>query len=307
MTTDYKAGIFALAALMYCVGVSGARADSFAVTHLPGQSSWAPPSQQAPIHENYLDTGDAKLWYWDTGGDGEAVILLHPMTGSAAIWGYQQPALAAAGYRVIAYSRRGHFRSEAGQPEPSRSQVDDLHALVDHLGLSRFHLVGSAGGGFIVPDYAAAHPDRLLSITIACSTAGIADREFRDWYEVVRPESIAALPHWVKELGPSYRAAYPEGVAAWRELEEHAMHTMTRMPPSRHLGWDVYGAIDLPVLLLGGDADIFMPPPMLRELARHMRDPSVVIIREAGHSAYWEQPAAFNRALLDFLQQHPAR
>ena len=37
------------------------------------------------------------LWYWDTGGDGIPIVLLHPATGSGLIWGYQQPAFAKAG------------------------------------------------------------------------------------------------------------------------------------------------------------------------------------------------------------------
>ncbi len=44
---------------------------------------------------------DTRLWYWDTGGDGEPVVLLHPATGSALIWGYQHPVFAKAGYHVI--------------------------------------------------------------------------------------------------------------------------------------------------------------------------------------------------------------
>src|SRR5215467_9865243 len=55
---------------------------------------------------------DTRLYYWDTGGDGPAIVLLHPATGSALIWGYQQPAFAKAGYRVIGYSRRSYYNSD---------------------------------------------------------------------------------------------------------------------------------------------------------------------------------------------------
>ena len=55
-----------------------------------------------------------KLWYWDTGGPGEVVVFLHPGSGSAEFFAYQQPVFAKAGYRVISYSRRGQFRSELG-------------------------------------------------------------------------------------------------------------------------------------------------------------------------------------------------
>lgn len=272
---------------------------------LSGQQEWAPVPAQAPAAEGYVDVGGVNLWYWDTGGAGEPVVLLHPYTGSAAIWGYQQPALVEAGYRVIAYSRRGHYKSDAGPQDDPSPYVDDLQAVVDHLGLERFHLVGSAAGGFIVPDYAATYPERLISMTIATSTGGSIAPDYRATFLRIRTPEVVELPHWVKELGPSYRAAYPEGVSAWRELEEQSVHQLMRPPAKNQLTWDVYEHIRVPTLIIGADADMYMPPPMLRELASHFSDPEVVLIQESGHSAYWEQYKAFNSALLGFLQRHP--
>jgi len=89
---------------------------------------------------------DTRLYYWDTGGDGPAIVLLHPATGSAMIWGYQQPAFAKAGYRVIGYSRRGYYNSAPYEPAKPGTGADDLRALADQLGLQRFHAVASAAG-----------------------------------------------------------------------------------------------------------------------------------------------------------------
>lgn len=280
--------------------------DDGGIRFPPAQTSWPAVPEQAPVSDGFVDVGGVRLWYWDTGGDGEPVVLLHPYTGSAAIWGYQQPVLVDAGYRVIAYSRRGHYQSEAGPQDDPGTYVDDLEALVNHLGLEKFHLVGSAAGGFIVPDYAASYPERLLSMTIACSTGGVVETAYRQTFLSIRTPEIVDLPHWVKELGPSYRAANPDGVAAWRELEEHSVHTMMRPPAKNALTWDVYERMQVPALLIGADADIYMPPTMLRDLASHLPDPEVVMLRESGHSGYWEQPEAFNRTLLDFLRRHSA-
>lgn len=274
------------------------------VRTIPGQTEWQPVPEQAPAEEGYADIDGIRLWYLDTGGEGEVVVLLHPYTGSAAIWGYQQPVLVEAGYRVIAYSRRGHYRSDAGPPDNPGNYVDDLQALVEHLGLGRFHLIGSAAGGFIVPDYAASFPDNLISMTIATSTGGAVDPEYTDTFFRIRTSEIVELPHWVKELGPSYRAAYPEGVERWRALEQLSVHQTMRPPAKNRLTWDVYQRLQIPVLLIGADADLYMPPPMLRELASHFREPEVVMIMDSGHSAYWEQYEAFNSVLLDFLQRH---
>lgn len=282
-------------------GVFGER--DIEITLLPPQTSWQPVPPQAPVTEGFVDVDGVSLWYRDTGGDGIPVVLLHPYTGSALIWGYQQPALVEAGYRMIAYSRRGHYGSDAGPEEDPSTSADDLNAVVNHLQLDRFHLVGSAAGGFIVPDYAVSYPGRLLSLTIATSTGGARDPEYRQVFETIRTPEIVELPHWVKELGPSYRAANPEGTRAWIELEHQSAHAVLRPPAKNALRWDQYEALDMPALLIGGDADMYMPPPMLRELAARLSNVEVYMLTESGHSGYWEQPDAFNETLIGFLKR----
>ena len=63
-----------------------------------------PIPEQVPAKEGMAALPDTNLGYWDTGGTGEPVVFLHPASGSALIWLYQQPVFAKAGYRVIAYS-----------------------------------------------------------------------------------------------------------------------------------------------------------------------------------------------------------
>lgn len=275
---------------------------------MPAQTTWADIPEQAAATEGYVDINGVKLWYWDTGGDGEPVVLMHPLTGSAAIWGYQQPALVAAGFRVIAYSRRGHYKSDAGPGDDTGTAVGDLQTVATHLGLQQFHLVGTAGGGFIVPDYALSHPEKLLSITIACSTAAATDPRYRETYlAMLNTVEIQERPTWLQELGPSYRAANPEGVAAWRALEELALpNGRVRQPAVNDLSWDAFESIRTPTLLMTADADTYMPPTRLLELAGHMSgaDPEVAIFSESGHSSYWEQPEAFNKVLIEFLLRH---
>src|SRR5262245_48183877 len=70
--------------------------------------------EQVPVTEGIADLGNVKLWYWDTGGAGEVIVLLHPGSGSGEFYPYQQPVFAKAGYRVISYSRRGQYKSEVG-------------------------------------------------------------------------------------------------------------------------------------------------------------------------------------------------
>ena len=72
-----------------------------------------------------------RLWFTDTGGTGEPVVLLHANTGTSEIWEPQIEAFSKAGYRVIAFDRRGWGRSQAEPatgPQPGHTS-EDLHAL----------------------------------------------------------------------------------------------------------------------------------------------------------------------------------
>ena len=70
--------------------------------------------------EGMADLGNVRLAYWDTGGSGEAIVFLHPGSGSAEFYPYQQPVFARAGYRVISYSRRGQCGSDLA-PTPTHT------------------------------------------------------------------------------------------------------------------------------------------------------------------------------------------
>lgn len=276
---------------------------------MPAQRRWAPPPPQHPVRDGQVDVGGARLWYWDTGGSGEPIVLLHPATGSAAIWEYQQPVFAATGYRVISYSRRGHYRSDAGPADNIGNAVDDLDKLMDALEVDRFHLVGSAWGGFIVPDYALSHPERLLSLTIACSQGGVSEPAYRQMIEAITPQPFRDMPPSLRELGPSYRAANPGGVARWEALEHASLSSdrPIRQPTKNRLLWSDIERIRTPALLLTGGADLYTPPPLMLEYAKHLRGAETAILSESGHSGYWEQPEAFNALVLGFVRRHRAR
>lgn len=261
-----------------------------------------PIPPQAPAREGVATLPDTRLYFWDTGGDGHPVVLLHAATQSAMGWVYQQPALAAAGYRAIGYSRRGYQGSDGGEPGVA---ADDLRHLLDHLAVERADLVAAAQGGFFALDFALAHPDRVRSLTIVSSLMGITDPEYVVIGERLRPPFFATLPHDFQELSPSYRAGNPDGLAAWHRLEHAALTTGKRIVPRTHhkLTFALLGTIAHPTLLMTGDSDLYTPPSMLRMQARHMRNAEMHIIAEAGHSPYFEQPVVFNRLLLDFLSR----
>ena len=271
---------------------------------MPPEPMWnpVPIPPQAPVQEGMVDTDGARLWYWDTGGNGHPVILLHAGTQSAAGWVYQQPVLAHAGYRVIAYSRRGYYRSDTGDPDNASFGADDLRCLIQHLKLETVDLVSAAQGGFFAIDYTLAWPDKVRSLAVISSYMGITDADYAEVNARLRPKFFATLPHDFQELSPSYRAGNPEGLAAWQALAHQAIPGQRITPKIKQpLTWARLESIKVPALLMTGDSDLYTPPSLLRMQAQHMPHAEVHIVREAGHSPYWEQPLAFNQILLAFL------
>ena len=93
-------------------------------------------SQQLTLHEGFVDVPGAKIYYIDSGGPGAPVVFLHASAGSAELW--EIPAFTRAGYRFIAYERRGFGRTVANAKGPPSTGPDDLLALVDHLKIDKF-------------------------------------------------------------------------------------------------------------------------------------------------------------------------
>jgi pimeloyl-ACP methyl ester carboxylesterase len=261
-----------------------------------------PIPAQVPAKEGVAEIPDTRLWCWDTGGQGEAIVLLHPATGSALIWGYQQPVFAKAGCRVIAYSRRGYYNSAPYDRNDPGIGSEDLRHLADVLGLKRFHVLASAAGGSIASDFAFSYQDRLLSLTISSNSFGVLDGEIANAAGFIRPKGFDQLPPEFRELGPSYRAANPEGVKAWLELEHKALiGPRVSQTLKNKITQAKLKELKLPTLLITGPADLYTPPSISRMIAAEIPNSRVTLIPEAGHSPYWEQPELFNRAVLEFI------
>ena len=249
-----------------------------------------------------------RLWYVDTGGTGTPVVLLHAASGSILMWERQLPALQAAGYRVIAFDRVGWGRSELDDGATPGTAADDLQALLAMLRVDRFHLVGTAAGGFVAFDYALSFPERLRSLTVANSIGGVQDEEYLALGRRLRPSpQFDALPVEVREVGPTYRAADATGTARWVELSRQSRLARPLPSPQTFKNRVTFARLEtirVPTLLISGGADLYAPPPVMRLFADHMKVAQTLAFADAGHSAFWEQSELFNRTLITFLNRY---
>jgi pimeloyl-ACP methyl ester carboxylesterase len=164
----------------------------------------------------HADLPGVKLWYTDTGGKGTPIVMLHANTGTTAVWDKQNKAFSAAGYRVIAFDRRGWGKSmpdPATGPQPG-SIAGDLDALVTHLKLGKFYLLGVAGGGFAALDYAAWHQEHLRGLIIGASTGAFSEKVMTDMTSRIAIPGLDKQPS--EYVGPGghralerYRGARP--------------------------------------------------------------------------------------------------
>jgi pimeloyl-ACP methyl ester carboxylesterase len=267
------------------------------------------PVEMPKLMGKEADLPGVKLWYTDTGGETskEVLILLHPNTGNSEVWAQQSEAFSKAGYRVIAFDRRGWGRSVAKTPVDNGAQsiAQDLEALTQSLKIERFHLLGIAGGGFAAVDYAAWKPERIKSLIVGASTAQLSEPSMKEVVDRIEIPGIRKMASHYREVGPSYRARDPEGTRAWIEIEERSQQPQAKSQALRTPNtFEKIKTIKSPTLIIAGGADLLAPPALMRMWVQYLDHAQWVLIPEAGHALSWEEPELFNQAVLAFLKNH---
>ena len=226
----------------------------------------------AARREGHVEVPGARLFYIDSGGSGPGVVLLHAGTGSARVWEHQWAPLGQAGYRVIAYDRRGHGRTTIDPSSAAAvTAADDLQALAAALRLDRFHLVGTAAGGIVALDFALTCPERLRSLVVANSLGGVTDESYVALGRRLRPRSSPrchrTCASWARPTAPPIPTALIDG---WRSSASAARPARPPPPqPSRQrVTFQMLEGLRVPTLLLTGGADMYTPPAALQLFAR---------------------------------------
>lgn len=278
---------------------------------MPNQASDALPDaivEGGTRSGRHIELPGVRLWTVDSGGHGTPVVLLHANTGTVGAWEPQFQAFADAGYRVIAFDRRGWGRSVANPAtgEQPGSIASDLDALMDALGLDTFILVGIAGGGFAALDYAAWRPERLTRLVVVASNGQFSESEMQAFSARIAVPGLTgrleARPYL--EVGVAFRAEDPQGFARFVEMEHRARQPDAPAQPLRTPNtYAKVAAIRTPTLVLMGGADLLAPPALMRTWASHLPLARFVEIPDAGHSINWERPEQFNMLVLAFLAQ----
>lgn len=254
------------------------------------------------------------LHYADRGKrDAPAIVFANSLGTDFRIWEKVADNLAA-DYRVILYDKRGHGLSDATpQPYCMDDHVEDMAALLRHLGVSKAVIVGLSVGGMITQGLAAKHPD-LVRALVLCDTAhkiGTADM-WNARIDAVNTKGIASLTDAIMErwFTPAYRTPDNADYQGY-------INMLNRCPVDGYAGTCAAlrdadltastSALDLPVLCIVGDQDGSTPPDLVRELAALIKGARFEIVAGAGHIPCVEQPDATIRLIRGFLDQASIR
>lgn len=243
--------------------------------------------------------------YFESAGEGPAILFAHGAGGNAAIW-YQQIAFfAARGYRCITFDHRTFARSPATAETISTPQFrDDALAVLDAARVQQAHLVGQSMGGFTVLRMALDVPERVLSVTMSATPGGLPNpaptasaanltRSDADAGNgILRTMSKATLAN------PALVQLY-QAIASFNlEFRITSLRALARNPVSL----EEAAAIACPVLFIAGAEDPLFPAALLGSYVPHIPASKMVVVANSGHSPYFEQPATFNAVLLAHLQ-----
>jgi pimeloyl-ACP methyl ester carboxylesterase len=267
----------------------------------------APQLEDDPVSGSYAKLPGVDLWFRDTGRGDVPIVLMHANTGTSESWEAQVPAFSKAGYRVMAFDRRGWGKSiaNASSGRHPGTVAEDLDALAEHLNLPAFHLIGVAAGGFAALDYAAWRPERLRSLVAAATTGQVQEQSVQDMIARIEIPGLREQSALYREVGPSYRGADPEGTRRWIETYRTARQPGAVMQPLRSPNtFAKLASISSPTLLIAGGADLIAPPALMRLWADKLPNHAWALLPESGHSVAQESPEDFNELVLGFLSRH---
>jgi proline iminopeptidase len=235
-------------------------------------------------------------------------------------------------YTLVMLNPRGTGGSDK-PADPGAYQIDDyvedVEALRKHLGLERLMLLGHSHGGVVAQAYAAKHPARVQRLVLASTLARFGSEQERamrasmearssqPWY----PDALAALEdeqagnfQTDEEMAELVFREFPFYFARYGPVESGYLETLkTEVPNADTLKLfnnEIFNAFDLcelhasiaaPTLVITGSDDFICGPVCANEIAAGIPGSKKVIVGDAGHFVFVEQPEAFHSEVADFL------
>jgi len=258
-----------------------------------------------------------RLYYDLTGPEnGPVVCMTHSLMSDSGMWSEQMPPLLQAGYRVLRLDMRGHGGSDpgAGGDYTMQGIADDWAAALEALGLPRVHYIGLSIGGQSGQAFAIYHGDKLIS-TMLCACApssGTVGDDTSVWNRAINavrkansaePLADEFMEHFLADATKKNRPG------RWKQIRD----TVALTTPAGMLGgagaimnYDFRAqlpSVKVPTLALRGAEDPDGTEKAMRSLAELVPGARLEQIPNARHFCNVDQPDAFNRIMMGWLDE----
>jgi 3-oxoadipate enol-lactonase len=243
-----------------------------------------------------------------TWGAGEPVVLLHPLALSGSLWQPLAEALADE-FAVFAPDQRGcGATSWDGEPFTLPDMAEDLAQALDELAVGPVHLLGMSMGGGVAMSFAARHPERVRSLTLADTTAWYGEDAVTAWAEraakavsVPRQQQVTfQVDRWFSEPFTRDHPADVDRVVRIFVATDSNAHGAACVAMGAFDARDRLPSITARTLVLVGEHDYATPPDMAQVLADGVPDADLLVLPGLRHLSLIERPevAAVLRAHL---------
>jgi len=243
-----------------------------------------------------------------TWGDGPALILVHGLGANSLLWVKQLEALGAS-RRLIAMDLRGFGQSDRPRTPDAYTIdrfADDIIGVAHELGIGKIDYLGNSMGGFIGQALALKAPELLNRLILAHTAAQMTMPQsiLEKRLAALREMPMSEFSKLVGAQALADGADSPEFGWLCRMIEKNDPVVYAQVLTEGLSKFDLRAEvhrITVPTMVIVGDKDRVIPPDGGYALASAIPAAQVATLSGAGHIGYAEQPDAFNRHVLRFL------
>lgn len=254
------------------------------------------------IKQGMVTIGDATLYY-EEAGEGTPIILLHAHSVDRRMWDDQFTELAN-DYRVIRYDLRGYGLSSMPVEGKHFTHAEDLHRLMNALGIRKAHLAGLSLGALTLTDFLTVHPDEVLTATLAAggwsgtNYRGVPTTDPIPVYKENWKNAMKRISNPASDL--TYLMQLIDEWKAWQP--QH--HECAAFLGQSTLDYYQENKVTIPVQFIIGEYDSEGSRQAAETLAKRIVGSKIHYIKSAGHFSNMEQPAEFTRILREIANEN---
>ncbi len=255
------------------------------------------------------------IFYEEKGKGSEVIALLNGVAMSTDSWIFQINELQK-NFRILVHDFRGQGKSDLTfQNNTFEQHAQDLKALIDHLGITKLHIVGVSYGAEVGMYFALLYPENVRTLTL-----GTAVSESKSHLKAVIDSWIRAAETYDGELFFRVMAPFVYSEVFYNKRNGWLDHRAEIFGKTVTQQWlrafislcenfltlDIttrLREIKVPTLVLAGEKDLLKPVSYSEIIQQEICDAQLKVIKDGGHALFLEKPTEFNEAVVDFIKK----